>query len=400
MQRQFGSDANLAGIILFSDSTQILNFGSRYLHPIYMCPAGLNYEDMGLKCMTLLGFVPIVPPNIRDTMLEDEKRCYASWLRLKMASIYAHIINQIHDLTKPGITLILQNRRSFHVHPFVLTCVSDHAEGNSIAMLDLLDCRYCTTSPENYVCTENVGSRRVFEIDDRLAIMNPLASDKMQPFDPFWSTHCIFHDIDEGLWEWILNNLVLGLSTFKHADTQTQLSDYFNNLTRVPGFRTFVTVTKESTSYLNARLMRQLLVQLVVIFAGWTFRREAYDCVFVTILTLCQWYEIARSRATTDLDLNKLETLGLRLRKAMQQAAKELSIPYETRAIKHHVILHYPELIKRFGSLLYQSCEMWDSAHKYMIKHHLLSHGSDHYQNVVERRVSYLHFIIALFLFF
>ena len=38
----------MAAILLFSDSTTILKHGNKSLHPIYMCPAGLSYEHMGV----------------------------------------------------------------------------------------------------------------------------------------------------------------------------------------------------------------------------------------------------------------------------------------------------------------------------------------------------------------
>ena len=82
-----------------------------------------------------------------------------------------------------------------------------------------------------------------------------------------------------------------------------------------------------------------------------------------------------------------MHRLTLNLRNAIRVSIELNGGVYETKAVKHHVILHYPDLVRRFGAMLYMSCEMWDSAHKYMIKSHLASHGSLNFRETVERRV-------------
>ena len=111
---------------------------------------------------------------------------------------------------------------------------------------------------------------------------------------------------------------------------------------------------------------------------------------------LCTWYSLVRSRTTKEEDLDLMLTYGKELRKSIQAAMQSHNKVYDTKAVKHHVILHYPALVRMYGSMIYQSCEMWDSAHKYMIKAHLSSHGKNSLQKAVEERVC-TNFLVVIF---
>jgi hypothetical protein len=134
--------------------------------------------------------------------------------------------------------------------------------------------------------------------------------------------------------------------------------------------------------------MRHILVQLAVVLAAWTFRDEVRDKLFTTTLTLCKWYAIARSRSISEHKNKEMGELAVLLRQSVRAAVQQAGLEYDTTAVKHHILLHYGDLIRKFGALLYQSCEMWDSAHKYMIKAHLTSHGKGNYLQAIETRVN------------
>jgi len=279
---------------------------------------------------------------------------------------------------------------TFTFHPFVVTAISDHAEGNAIAMLDLLDCRYCTLSKAEYCEHDEIGIPRTVS-----KYPNPLSSTS---FDPFNTAHCIFHDVDEGLWKWILQTIIL--PSFNVTNHQRLFKKDVENLTYVTGLQRWTTLTSDTTSFLTARHMRHLLVQLVVVLAAWTFRSEVKDDIFLLVLKLCDWYSIVRSYRTTESEIAHMESLTISLRQLLRSVVKtETGSDYESKALKHHVILHYGDLIRRFGAMLFQSCEMWDSAHKYMIKAHLVSHGSTNFQSTVATRVREKLYICTLFCF-
>jgi hypothetical protein len=385
IQQYLGEDRDLVGLLIFSDSTQILRFNTRSLHPIYMCPAGLKFEDMSLAAMSLIGFMPAVPSSVRDMLTETQKRQLASWTRLLLASVYANVIKQIHKYTEKGLVICHESLRVNRVHPFVITAISDHVEGNSIALLELLACRYCTLDPDLFAATDS------FEFTQRTSASgvrdqdHPLLAKEVKPFRPFFTSHCIFHDIEEGIWKWFLDHILLTL--FQHPADQDIYMGSVLLRSRFPGLQHLDTLTSSSTKNLTARQHRQQLVQLTVTIAALTFRDDMKNSVFVFLLTLCEWYALVRSRAVSEQDLQQIKELTLRLRRSMRTAATTHGIAYDTRAIKHHVILHYVDLIQEFGAMLYQSCEMWDGAHKFMIKCHLASHGGSNFQQVVERRV-------------
>jgi hypothetical protein len=140
---------------------------------------------------------------------------------------------------------------------------------------------------------------------------------------------------------------------------------------------------------MTASKMRELLVQIVVNLAAYCLRGiRTKDQLFLCILTLCKWYTFVRSRRTTESDLTRMQDLGVQLRRSMQAICSEQSKPYDTLAVKHHVILHYPDLVRQFGSLLYLSGEAWEAAHRFMLKKHVNTHGSINFQEIVEKRVS------------
>ena len=384
-QLQVGELSDLAGVLLFSDSTQILRFTNKDLHPIYMCPAGLEYSDMGLHCMTLLGFVPKLPGHLKDKMSEKERKTTAMWTRLLLSTIYAHITRSIHRFSKCGIQIRLAGGRLQRIHPFVVTVISDHCEGNDIALLDLLSCRYCDMTSDKYAGQDNVGNKRSFP--QHHLPLHPLMDSVMHPLDPFTTAHCILHDVDEGIWRWIVNTLLLPL--FSSPVEQEQMAEELSHLTRVPELQKWPTFTESSTHHLNARQMRQLLVQMVVVLGAWIFRKPLQEKVFMLVLVLCQWYALVRSRETTEDDLDRIAAYSVTLRETLREAIKANGMKYNTTAVKHHVILHYADLVRAYGALLYQSTEMWDSAHKHMIKAHLVSHGSTNFQQTVEHRVEF-----------
>lgn len=131
-------------------------------------------------------------------------------------------------------------------------------------------------------------------------------------------------------------------------------------------------------------------MQLVINFASWTFRDSVRDSVFLAMLRLCEWYVVVRSKSTTEAQVREMEIRAVVLRRAIRDAVTRNGKEYNSKAVKHHTILHYPQLVREYGALLYQSCEMWDSAHKYIIKAHLSSHGRGNFQQLVERRVGSL----------
>ena len=144
---------------------------------------------------------------------------------------------------------------------------------------------------------------------------------------------------------------------------------------------------------------------MVVILAGWTFLNDARDSLFSLVLCLCSWYDIVRGRQVNETQLKDMEKLGVELRKSLRMAATLWTDSYDSLAIKHHVILHYPQLIRRFGAMVYQSCEKWDHAHKDFIKALLTTHGSNNFSRTIEKRVSSFfnlkfHYIEISFRFF
>ena len=384
MQKRIGIGEDIAGFLIFTDSTRILNFGSRHLHPIYMCPAGLHYSHLNLECMTLLGFLPSLPAHMRDVLTEVQKTQLANWTKIMISSIYAHIIKSVHRFTDCGISFI-ENYGTRTVHPFVITAISDHPEGNNIANLDMLSCRYCVTDKDDYCTTDVVGEARCMTASNS----NPLSAPNIFPFDPFLTAHCIFHDVDEGIWRWMLVEIVIPM--FSSTSDQMLLCLEIDHRTVIPGLQHISSLTAASVQHLTARQMRQLMAQTVVSLASWTFRDSLRDSVFMAVLTLCQWYMIVRSQETSENEIAIIEKLSLDLRIAIRTAFRDSGKEYETKAIKHHVILHYPLLIRRYGAMLYQSCEMWDSAHKYMIKSHLQTHDKANFQKSVQHRVCHHH---------
>jgi hypothetical protein len=83
----------------------------------------------------------------------------------------------------------------------------------------------------------------------------------------------------------------------------------------------------------------------------------------------------------------QIEKQAHKFKQSLRDASTTVTGEYQTNAIKHHVILHYPSLMRQFGAMLFQSCEKWDSAHRFIIKAHLTSYGSDDFQSVVQGRV-------------
>ena len=75
-QAKIGVSKNVAGILLFSDSTQILHLGNESLHPIYICPAGLEFKDMTFSSMMLVGFIPALASHIKDTLSDSATKQY------------------------------------------------------------------------------------------------------------------------------------------------------------------------------------------------------------------------------------------------------------------------------------------------------------------------------------
>jgi hypothetical protein len=383
IQAQIGEHCDLVGLLLFSDSTQILRFGNRTLHPIYMAPAGLDIEHMGLSCMSLIGFMPTCPSSTRDLLTESQKRRFAAWSRHVLASVYAHIITMIHRHMVPGIVVSFPNFLVRKFHPFVLTAISDHPEGNNIALLDNLACRYCTTEKDMYASTDEVGPPRTSPENIDQSHDHPLLQPEILPFRPFRSAHCIFHDVDEGIWKWLIDEVILPL--FPSAADQHVLASRIAMRSRFPGMQHLATFSEASLKFLTARQLRQQLVQMAVTMASWTFVDRMKDKAFLAIIALCKWYCKVRCRACHEGDLEDLARLTVQLRIVLRAAFPG---DYASKAIKHHVILHYPQLVREYGTMLYQSCEMFDSAHRFMIKWHLVSHGSTNFQQVVERRVS------------
>ena len=135
------------------------------------------------------------------------------------------------------------------------------------------------------------------------------------------------------------------------------------------------------------------MVQWGVTLGGWTFHDQSRDNAFVAVASLCRWYAIVRSRSTSETDLVNMQKYGVALRQSLRDSVSANGLQYVSKAVKHHILLHYPDLVRRFGAMLYQSCEMWDSAHKYMIKSHLVTHGARGFQRLVEQRVAFAHFV-------
>eukprot|EP00301_Raphidiophrys_heterophryoidea_P008775 c13184_g1_i2.p1 GENE.c13184_g1_i2~~c13184_g1_i2.p1 ORF type:complete len:352 (-),score=35.34 c13184_g1_i2:363-1418(-) len=297
------------------------------------------------------------------------------------------------------------------IYPFILTCISDHAEGNSLALLEMLACRYCTQQKQQYATSDHIGEprtqsdmRRVLELAQQHPTQlheagidptpNPLWNSSILPFDPFLSCHCIFHDIDEGIWKWVLNEMLIpSFSPTDHA----QFYSLACNISFMSHFKRRSEVTKKSVKFLSAKYLRHLLVQMVLVLAGWTFMNDSRDTQFELVLQLCNWYAIVRARECSEGDLEKMEREGIRLHQMLRDTSILWLNKYDTHAIKHHVFLHYPELVRRFGTMIHQSCEKWDGAHKAFIKAPLTTHGSARFQETVERRVSCFFFEIIFF---
>jgi hypothetical protein len=101
-QKQFGLAANIAGLLIFSDSTEILRFSRRTLHPIYICPAGLDFDHMGLGCMSLVGFIPSLPQEMKAAITDSDKKDLARWHRCMLANIYTFIIKTVNRISLNG----------------------------------------------------------------------------------------------------------------------------------------------------------------------------------------------------------------------------------------------------------------------------------------------------------
>jgi hypothetical protein len=384
IQKQMGENANLAGILIFSDATRILKFGERSLHPIYICPAGLSHEHMSIESMTLVGFMPQLPP-IRDLLASTKKTALAHWTRLVIASVYAHIIDLIHQHTTQGIHITLEDMEARLVHPFVLTAVTDHPEGNCLALLETLVCRYCTAAKGTFSQIVECQPRTEESYLDETP--HPLLRPRIGPFRPFFTAHCILHDIEEGIWKYVCEKVIL--ATFSHSADQLLLTHEIALRSRHPPLQHIDTFTESSLKNLTARQHRQQIVQITVTLAALTFAVKSKHHVFLVMLNLCQWYSVVRSTSTSETEIEKISRWGPRLMECIKKAVELNGIDATSRAIKPHVVVHhYPDLIREYGAMLYTSCEMWDSAHKFIIKAPLSSHGGGNYQELVEERVS------------
>jgi hypothetical protein len=392
VQSQLGSTARIAGFILFSDSTKILTFSNRTLHPIYIGPAGLPHSRMNADTMTLLGFVPTIDPKVRDSLTDSQQKRLADWTKCLMASIYTHIIRRIHKYKSDGITIKLENGTVLTFHPFVQTAVSDHPEGNSIAMIEMGACRYCTSSPETFAHVDEIGEMRHANTGNPA---QPLLHQAILPFHPYLTAHCIFHDVDEGIWDWILRTLLI--PSFKNSTDQRDLISLMHELTPVPGIHIVYSLSETAIHGLTARQMRQLLIQMVLCLACWTIHDSSRDAVFLCVLTLCSWYSRVRAPCFTEHDLAELDAQAVRVRCAIRAACSHEEIDYDTKAVKPHIILHYSTLVRLHGSLVGQSCEKWDSAHRQIIKAALETHGKANYQDTVETRVRHIQIQVIFF---
>ncbi len=372
-----------AGLLLFSDSTNLLKFGNKSVHPIYICPGGLKYENMGTQSMTLLGFIPEVPVEIRSLLTQQQRKEFAKWTRQVLAQVYKNIITSIHRLTEQGIPLATRNGIEV-IFPFVITVITDHLEGNQIAQLDNLDCRYCILDKSQYSQIDIPGRVRTcsqphassFEEHRCTTTLCALSCSELAPFQVFSSAHCIFHDVDEGIWKWVLKELVI--PAFQNASDQRQLAQLISHQSNVPGFVKVGTITTTSTSSMTAHSMRQLLVQTVANLGAWVLLDQRRDSMFLLVLRLCKWYAVVRSRSVRECDLESISTMAVEIRMHLRNAYKDFAcsgtkdeVEYSSEAVKHHTILHYDMLIKRYGAPLYFSCEKFDSAHKKMIKDHV-----------------------------
>jgi hypothetical protein len=382
----------LAGLLLFSDSTNLLRFGNKSIHPIYVCPAGLNYEHMGVQTMTLLGFVPEVPGEIRSFLNTQQKKEFARWSRFMLARVYKVIVDKVHSHTYQGIPLYMKQGIEV-IHPFVVTLISDHLEGNQVAQLDNLDCRYCVLDKSVYSQTDFPGSTRACTATETTCeiVLCPTHCGNVNPFDILCTAHCIFHDVDEGIWKWIVKEMLI--PSFQHHSDQLLLSTLITHLSNVPGFVKVLTVTTTSTASLTAHCMRQLLVQLLANLAAWVLLDGRRDSLFLVVLSLCKWYSLVLARAVKESDLATITSLAIQLRMHLRNGFREVASrgseerDYDTEAVKHHIILHFEMLIRRYGALLYQSCEHWDSAHKFMIKDHVRTVATSDCTNTIIKRV-------------
>ena len=407
LQAEKGPCVRIAGLLLFSDATEILRFSKSSLHPVYICPAGLDFQHMSLKSMTLIGFVPTDTRDIKDTLSSKDQEDLARWNRCMLATAYSLIIMRIHEISTSGGLYFLDDQTNMHhVFPYVITSISDHLEGNNIAMMEMLACRYCTVRKDDYCQPENdqlrpENSRTLTHVQTEISNLdpttarsesgvdnqdNPLWGDIIRPCDPYMNSHCIFHDIDEGVWKWFLEKIFI--PSFKHNKQQSTLIDEITCLTRVPGLKVWSKITTDKTKNLTAKEMRHLLVQVVVVLAALLFHNETYDKMFIAVLDLCNWYELVRSKSTSESTIEEMEKKTIALRSSLRVASENETGEYKTNALKHHVILHYPSLIREFGAMLFQSCEKWDSAHRFIIKAHLTSYGSGDFQSLVQQRVS------------
>jgi hypothetical protein len=219
VQHHLGESRDLIGLLIFSDSTQILRFNTRSLHPIYMCPAGLEFKNMSLSSMSLIGFMPAIPVTLRDTLNDAGKKQLASWSRLLLSAVYSHIIKGIHKFTDGGLVIRHKNLHVQRVHPFVITSISDHLEGNNIALLETLSCRYCTLEPDQFASSDSLEFTYRSTSDNSDYPFHPLLCEGIKPFRPFVTAHCIFHDVDEGLWDWVATNILLPM--FSNSADQT-----------------------------------------------------------------------------------------------------------------------------------------------------------------------------------
>lgn len=400
-QHAIGIGKRLGGVVLFSDSTQVLHLSQRNLHPIYMAPAGLELQHMGPACMCLVGFILDIPTKVKDTLSSSEQRKLPEWKRSALACVYKHIIGQIHQHMNSGIRFRHVDNTLQEIYPFVLTAVTDHLEGNDLAMLDPLACRYCLTHKTEFANTNSEGRRRrcgdIWKLreahtadtiveHDIDSFWSLIWTPDVFPFDPFMTCHCIFHDVEEGIWDWILTGLILpNISNYKD---QELVASFTANLTSVPGLQQWSTLTESTTKFLSAKQMRHLLVEVLVILAGWSFLNDARDSLFSLLLLLCRWYELVRVRQSTEQQLSQMDDLCKKFRDALRVTSVLWTSKYTTNAAKHHIILHYPALIRCYGSMMYQSCEKWDSAHKQFIKAPLSTHSSSHFTKTVEKRVS------------
>jgi hypothetical protein len=272
-----------------------------------------------------------------------------------------------------------------------------------------LACRYCTVHKTAYSEASNdqlhfKNERSINTVQQELARLsdktksksesgvdnqaNPLWENRIRPFDPYMNAHCIFHDIDEGVWKWFLENILIPV--FKPHSQQALLMDEISCLTRVPGLKVWSKIKTDTLRNLSAKELRHLLVEVVAVLAALLFRDETCDKMFIAVLDLCNWYELVRSKETSETDLIQMDTLTLKLRRSLRGASIDVTGEYQTNALKHHVILHYPSLIRQFGAMLFQSCEKWDSAHRFIIKAHLTSYGSDDFQSIVQDRATEL----------